>query len=95
MHTITITLDSLTNARDLIADGVYKNLPEYKRSLKGPHVDTGIIVKQVITDRENDLILGIVEYPNLEKLKAWMASDSPELSDEDIDQLIEEAISAA
>jgi hypothetical protein len=90
---ITLTLDSLSNAKDLITDGAYKNLTAYKAFFKASALPYGLTVKKVITDRENDLIQGVVEYTDLEKVKEWMLSDSPELSRQDVDDLIQEALS--
>jgi len=89
---ITMTLDSLTNARDLIADGAYKNLAEYKAQFKKSAVAYGVTVKKVTTDRDNDLIQGTLEYSDVGKLKEWILSDSPELSSGEVDELIQEAM---
>lgn len=84
----TITLDSISNVQDMIDDGIYGNLDAYIKELEDTAEVYGLDLTDVQVDEDQDIITGDINYDDIQAVRDWLSSVTPELSDEDIDDIL-------
>jgi hypothetical protein len=87
-NTKTVTLDSVSNINDMVAEGLYGSIQDFIDEKLLECDDHGINVLDVKVDENQDLITAEISYVNIQNVKDWMAATSPELSDEDIEDIL-------
>ena len=93
-HT-TITQDSIDNVNDMVADGLYEDvdhfIEETFQTLGAGHFEgkwPSLNILNLEVNEDTGLIEAEIEYDDLDDLKEWMRRTSPELTDEDIEELL-------
>ena len=84
----TITLDSISNVQDMIDDGIYGNLDAYIKELEDSAEVHGLDIIKVDIDEDEDIITGDIHFDDIQAVRDWLSSVTPELSDEDIDDIL-------
>ena len=83
---ITLTIDSTYNAEDCY--GSIESAIDYH---KGAAAEFGVDLFDFKVLDDEEIITASVQFPSLSAVKAWLKAESPELSDEDILDILEEA----
>jgi hypothetical protein len=86
---IKMAVDSYENFQDMVGDGIFANLQEYKEELNSTSTPYGVKIKKLLADEEADQIIATLEYNDINKLKGWVLSESPELSSEEVDEIVQ------
>ena len=87
-HTKTVTLDSLSNVNDMVAEGLYEGLEGFYEEAHLGAGEFGLELSGIEADEDQDLITATVAFDNIQDLKDWMMNTSPELSSEDCDDIL-------
>lgn len=90
--TLTLTIDSYSNFQDLLADGMTQ--AEFEADVRDGAEGRDIEINEFIYDEDQDLVQVNITAPSRINIEEWMYETSPELSDEDVYDLIEEALAA-
>lgn len=91
--TITLRYDSLTNLFDSwIESDDWAPLEEFFKDLSGEAKEFGLELTDFEPDETNDIFWVTVEYKDLNDVRGWMKSCAPELEDEEIEDLLREAM---
>ena len=84
----TITVDSLSAINDMIAEGLYETVYDFLDELQLDAEEHNIEILNTNVDEDDDLITAKIAYEDIQDVKDWFATTSPELSDEDIEDLL-------
>jgi hypothetical protein len=87
-NTKTVTLDSFENINDMIAEGLYGSIQDYIDGIHLSAEEHNIEVLDVEVDEDQDLITAEISFEDIQDVKDWMAATSPELADEDIEDIL-------
>lgn len=87
---VNLTIDSLSTFQDLLADGMTQK--EYETDVRFTAEEHGITIEEFIYDEKLDLVEAFVRAPSREAILAWMVDTSPELSDDEAEDLLAQAM---
>jgi len=87
-NTKTVTLDSFESINDMIAEGLYGSIHDYIDEIRFGAEEHDIEVLDVEVDEDQDLITAEISFEDIQDVKDWMADVSPELTDEDIEDIL-------
>ena len=90
--TATFTIDSYSNYQDLLVD--LDTRENYEKSIREGAEGRDIEINEFIYDEDQDLVMVNITAPSRINIEEWMWETSPELSDEDVHNLIEEALAS-
>lgn len=90
--TITLRYNSLTHLfEDWTEADSWRPLKEFFRDLRAEAKGFGLELTDFEPDESNDIFWVTVAYGDVNDVRKWMKSCSPELEDEEINELIQEA----
>ena len=87
-NTKTITIDSLSNVNDMVDEGLYGDLEDFFEEARLGAEEFGIDLVDIDVDEDQDLITVTVSFDDIQDVKDWMSNVSPELSYEDIEDIL-------
>ena len=87
-NTKTVTLDSISNIEDMIDDMVYEFVEDFIDEVILEAKGFGVKVGAVELVEDQDIITAEITYSDIQDVKSWFAARSPELTDEDIEDIL-------